>query len=142
MSRSGVTRVSRTRARRRGVRRKRRGLSVGKLTYSSSSPKKNWSEHILTQNMRPKLRTAQLSQTHRKQIGHLLRRVSWSLAWQTTQFADTREYSMRPRTGSRSTLGTGAARSAEGTRIVAWGSGLASNDGGVAQLVRARGSYP
>ncbi|HWX23814.1 MAG TPA: hypothetical protein VN083_02175, partial [Vicinamibacteria bacterium] len=79
---------SRTRARNRSPRRKRRGLSRGKLTgglrllrlararYSSSSPKKNWSEHLLVQKIRPMLRIPQLSHTHLKQMGHLLRRES------------------------------------------------------------------
>jgi len=63
--------------------------------HSSSSPKKNWSAHLLVQNIRPKRRAAQFSQTHLKQIGHLLSRLSWSLTWQTTHSMGLAEYSTR-----------------------------------------------
>ena len=65
--------------------------------HSSSSPKKNWSAHFFVQKIRPKRRLAQLSQTHLKQIGHLLSRLSWSLTWQTTHSMDLAEYSTRSR---------------------------------------------
>ena len=54
--------------------------------YSSSSPKKNWSAQRREQNSRPYVRTAQLSQAHLKQMGHLARRTFWSVAPQATQF--------------------------------------------------------
>jgi hypothetical protein len=64
--------------------------------HSSSSPKKNWSAHLFVQKILPKRRLAQLSQTHLKQIGHLLSRLSWSLTWQTTHSMGLTEYSTRP----------------------------------------------
>src|SRR5262245_59651179 len=104
MSCSGDTRVSRTIARRRSLRLSLRGLSEGKgmdgggerAAYSSSSPKKNWSEQRLLQKSRPKFRTAQSSHASLKQIGHLLSRrnsSTWSSLRHVMHSIEDIEYS-------------------------------------------------